>query len=49
VQRLVGDILPDNRAMLRLCHKVGFRLYKPLGEEVTAEMMLEPIVRPAVL
>ncbi len=40
VRRLTGIILPENRPMLRMCMKLGFQLHKPLGEEVTAEMLL---------
>ncbi len=36
VRRLVGIVHPDNRAMLRLCGKVGFELHKPVGGEVEA-------------
>lgn len=41
VNRLVGIIHPDNRNMLRLCAKLGFRLHKPAGEEVIAEMSIQ--------
>jgi len=40
IRRLLGVILPDNRAMLRLCSKLGFVLRKPIGEEVIAELVL---------
>ena len=40
VRRLVGVVLPENRAMLRLCAKLGFRLHKPLGGDVIAELDL---------
>jgi acetyltransferase len=41
IKRLLGTILPDNRAMLRLCSKLGFVLRKPVGEDVIAEMVLQ--------
>lgn len=35
--RVTGVIHPENRAMLRLCEKVGFLLSKQTGDEVRAE------------
>ncbi len=40
VKRLYGTILPENRAMLRVCAKLGFVLKKPTGHEVIAELLL---------
>ncbi len=40
VKRLYGTILPENRAMLRVCTKLGFALKKPTGQEVIAELLL---------
>ncbi len=40
VQRLVGEIHPENRPMLKLCGGLGFSLSKPAGDVVTATMPL---------
>ncbi|HOK08373.1 MAG TPA: bifunctional acetate--CoA ligase family protein/GNAT family N-acetyltransferase [Candidatus Hydrogenedens sp.] len=40
VHRLYGTILPENRAMLRVCAKLGFVLKKPTGQEFIAELIL---------
>lgn len=34
LEQIVGNILPENRRMLDLCAKLGFRHYKRPGEEV---------------
>lgn len=41
IKRLYGTILPENRAMLRVCAKLGFTLKKPTGQEVIAEIFLQ--------
>jgi len=39
--RLVADILPDNRDVLRLCEKLGFSLkHSPEDQVVHAEFKL---------
>lgn len=40
IQRVYGTILPENRAMLRVCAKLGFILKKPTGQEFIAELIL---------
>ncbi len=42
LNRITGSILPDNRAMLQLCHKLGFTLEKPVGGEVIAVYSCTP-------
>jgi acetyltransferase len=32
--KLTADILPDNRAMMRICEKLGFTLKHPVDDEV---------------
>ena len=42
LDRTVADILPENRGMLRICEKLGFRRRYSLGEQVIkAELDLE--------
>jgi hypothetical protein len=40
VDRIVASILPQNRAMLRICTKLGFRLSFDGGDGVHAELDL---------
>jgi acetyltransferase len=41
--RLIGYILPDNRPMLHICEKLGFRRIHPLGDPVVkVELALRP-------
>jgi acetyltransferase len=41
LQRLVADILPDNREVMRLCEKLGFALqHSPDDDVVKAELKL---------
>jgi acetyltransferase len=41
--RIVGEILPENRAMQTICERLGFRLrYSPQDSVVNAELALEP-------
>lgn len=42
-KRLIGYILPDNRPMLHICEKLGFRRIHPLGDPVVkVELALRP-------
>jgi acetyltransferase len=42
-QRLIGYVLPDNRAMLHICEKLGFRRIHPMGDPVVkVELALRP-------
>ena len=42
LDRIVADILPENRGMLRVCEKLGFRRRYSVGEQVVkAELDLE--------
>ncbi len=40
IARLHGDVLPENRAMLALCARLGFREHRRERETVTVEMTL---------
>jgi acetyltransferase len=41
LSRIVAGMLPDNRAMIGICEKLGFRIEHELGEEmVRAEIDL---------
>lgn len=42
LERIVGDVLPDNDAMLTLCGELGFRRTRRQGEPVRAELDLSP-------
>ena len=35
-EQIIGNILPENRRMIDLCIKLGFKIYKRPGEEVIA-------------
>lgn len=40
LDRIVGDVLPDNRRMLRLCRRLGFALHRRVAAPVLAELRL---------
>jgi acetyltransferase len=41
--RVIGYVLPDNRPMLHICDKLGFRRVQPVGDSiVTMELALRP-------
>ena len=42
LSRVVADILPDNRDVMRICEKLGFSLKHSLDDEVVhAEFLLQ--------
>jgi acetyltransferase len=41
LNRIVGNVLPENHRMQQLCRKLGFKIHKPIGEgECVAELIL---------
>jgi acetyltransferase len=41
LRRIVGEILPENRAMQTICERLGFKLrYSPQDSVVTAELVM---------
>ncbi|MBP8130537.1 MAG: bifunctional acetate--CoA ligase family protein/GNAT family N-acetyltransferase [Candidatus Hydrogenedentes bacterium] len=46
LELIIGTILPENRRMLELCRKLGFRLVKRPGEEVIAVYRYATAAKP---
>jgi acetyl coenzyme A synthetase (ADP forming)-like protein len=41
IRRIVGDVLPDNRRMLKACRRLGFRLHARDAEPTQVELPLD--------